>query len=260
MHPFLHLSGTYFIPTYILIISFTYCLCLVWAHRRAVQHGRSSNMTLDISLAVMIGGFIGARFMHVLYESPEIYIETPSRIFKFWEGGFVFYGGFIGALIASAVFLRSKRESFLDWADFFAPVLALGYALGRIACFMNGCCYGDLCDLPWAVEFNFPGLPVGARHPTQLYATVFELGTLSVLLFFEKRRTRMSFFKNAGSIFFTWLALHSMSRMIMEAFRDDYRGPAPGLSVSTWISIIILIVCLVMLFSKSLLNRSCQKA
>lgn len=248
MHPFLHLTGTFFVPTYLLVISFTYCLSLIWADRRAARFNRSRALTLDIALMIMIGGFLGARLFHVLYEAPEVYFENPVRIFKFWEGGFVFYGGFLGALLTSSIFLKIKKESFWQWADFYAPILALGYALGRIGCFMNGCCYGETCDLPWAVEFHTPGLPIGPRHPTQLYATFFELVTLTILLFTEKTKWLKQ--KRFGTLFCLWLALHAIGRLVMEAFRDDFRGPEFGLSISSWLSLTLLTIALAILVTK----------
>src|SRR5690606_9254272 len=102
---------------------------------------------------VMIGGFVGARLFHVFYEAWDVYRDNPWLIVQFWRGGFVFYGGFAGALVAAWMTLRLKKESFLEWANFFAPVIAVTYAIGRIGCFLNGCCYGDYCQWPWAVEF-----------------------------------------------------------------------------------------------------------
>lgn len=241
MYPFLRITEQFALPMYIFVLSLTYCVCLIWADHRAKKQGRSRNTALDIALMIMLGGFIGARLFHVFYESPEKYLAEPVEILKFWNGGFVFFGGFFGALAASVAFIKWKRESFLDWADFFAPILSLGYILGRFACFLNGCCYGALCDLPWAVEFNFPGLPVGPRHPTQLYASLFELFAFLIVLNREKAH-RKSSVAAAGGLFFTWLALHSVGRLIMEAFRDDFRGPTLGLSVSSWISVGLLVV------------------
>jgi phosphatidylglycerol---prolipoprotein diacylglyceryl transferase len=263
MHPFIHVTDTFNIPTYILLISLTYCLGLIWADRRAGEQGRSRNMALDIALAIMVGGFIGARLFHVFYEYPEVYLAEPARIFKFWEGGFVFYGGFIGAVVATYFFIKWRQESFWEWADFYAPVLAFGYAIGRLGCFFNGCCYGGLCDLPWAVEFTSPGLPGGLRHPTQLYATFFELVVLFVLLRLEKKwrgagagaevpSSHIASVLPPGTLFCAWLLLHSIGRLFMEHFREDFRGPELGLSVSSWFSIALFA------FSARTLFKNCH--
>ena len=126
-------------------------------------------------------------------------------------------------------------------------MLALGYGLGRLGCFLNGCCFGKLCELPWAVEFHYPGLPANLRHPTQLYATAWELGALVVLLLLEKYsdKVQQKVLRTQGALFFTWLALHAVGRLIMEQFRDDYRGAEPlGQSVATWWALAMLLLSL----------------
>ena len=157
--------------------------------RRAQQESLSRRILLDLSLVIMLGSFIGARTLHVLYEGLDYYLENPFQILMVWEGGFVFYGGAIGGLLGSAVFLRIRREDWRPWADLIAPVGAFGYGLGRLACFLNGCCYGKVCTFPWAV--NFPHL-WESRHPTQLYATFLEWGICLTLLFLERKKV---FFK-----------------------------------------------------------------
>ncbi|MCB0351653.1 MAG: prolipoprotein diacylglyceryl transferase [Bdellovibrionales bacterium] len=257
MYPFIVISDSLAIPTYLLTISLTYCLCILWVFIRAQKHPEiNPTVALDVCLSIMIGGLLGARSFHVLYENYEYYSQYPMDVFKLWQGGFVFYGGFIGALLATILFLRIRRESFWVWADFMAPVLAFGYALGRIGCFLNGCCFGRECTLPWAIEFSYTGLPTGLRHPTQLYATLWELGVVVVLLLLEWRRNVKPLDNHSdikadnpktattrtGQLFLLWLFLHSIGRLIMEHFRDDFRGENYlELSISSWMSIFIII-------------------
>lgn len=179
-------------------------------------------------MALMLGAVVGGRLLHVLYEEPGYYLENPLAVLKIWQGGFVFYGGLFGALATAAFWSRRYTVPMMRWADFFAPVLALGYALGRLGCFFNGCCHGRVCELPWAVA---------GRHPTQLYATSMELLALFALLAFERRKDR-----GLGSVFFLWLVLHALNRLVMEHFRDDDRGPTPlGFSLGTWVSLLLLL-------------------
>lgn len=193
----------------------------------------------------MVGALLGSRGLHIFYEDFDYYREHPLDVFKVWQGGFVFYGGLLGAFLGLLIFTRIKKESTWKWLDFYAPVTALGYAIGRIGCFLTGCCYGRECDLPWAIEFTLPGLPPGLRHPTQLYATFWELGVLALLLFWENRKrlgkTVPKFLRPPGSVFVVWLMLHGLGRLIMELFRDDYRGAEPyGISISAWISMALV--------------------
>ncbi len=187
----------------------------------------SSVFGLDLALVILISGVLGGRFLHIVYENLDLYIQYPLQIFKFWEGGFVFYGAVLFALISSYLFIKHKKEDFFIWADFFAPFLALSYVLGRGGCLIAGCCYGGYCDLPWAIE---------GRHPTQVYAMVTESLVLLFLLS-EKKRDNPK-----GIVFLYWLIGHALGRIIMEFYRDDFRGEFIfGISLSTWISYIIIL-------------------
>ena len=239
MYPLIPISESISIPTYLLIISLTYCFSIFWVLKRAQKFEYNTKLALDICLTIMIGGFIGARALHILYEEPSYYLENPLDIFKVWQGGFVFYGGAIAAFFSTAFLIKKRGENLFQWLDLFAPIAAGGYAMGRLACFFNGCCYGKACQLPWAVQFP-PSLhshETILRHPTQLYAFSWEIILLILLLLLEKRKT----LKTPGHLFLTWTSLHSIGRLIMETFRDDNRGHfILNQSISTWLSLIIL--------------------
>ncbi len=225
-----------FIPTYYVLTSLAFALSVLWVTKRAKLKKIDVTTVMDISLCLMIGGLIGGRLGHVLFEQPTLYIKNPLGIFKFWYGGFVFYGGFIGALIATLILKKFKPFDFLSMADLFTPVVAFGYGLGRLGCLFAGCCFGKPTALPWGITFpSWGDAPSGiALHPTQIYSTVWEWSALCVLMVIEKRCTRVS----AGFLFGVWLILHGLGRGIIEQFRDDFRGQNVfNLSVSTWISI-----------------------
>ncbi|HWU43113.1 MAG TPA: prolipoprotein diacylglyceryl transferase [Bdellovibrio sp.] len=221
-------------------------ICLLWITRRAKKFDLPIATILDLSLIIMVFGFVGGRLMHVFYESFDYYQEDFLRIFYFWDGGFVFYGGALLAAVFGALFLQFKdSQNFEKYLDALAPVLSLSYAMGRIACLFAGCCYGRFCDLPWAVE---------GRHPTQAYASLWEFATLFVLLGFESvsaKHRRPHKFGRSGNIFFLWMVLHGVGRLIMEYFRDDFRGPTWGISISSWLSFLIIILGLYLLLRRS---------
>lgn len=224
------------IPTYFIVVSLAFSICLVWLARRTDAQGLSRNQALDISLILMITGFIGARFVHIFFEEPFYYAEDLARVFEIWRGGFVWYGGALISGMAALIFMRRRKLDLGRWLDLFAPVLALGYMLGRVACWIVGCCYGDFCHL-------FEGMTF--RYPTQAFAVFWEGGVLALLLYLERarRRTRAPFWlqRYPGRLFSLWLMLHAIGRIIMEIFRADPRGPAPlGLSISTWISLALI--------------------
>jgi phosphatidylglycerol---prolipoprotein diacylglyceryl transferase len=231
MFPEIRFSENLVFPTYVLSISFLYCFLLLVVAKRAALKKFSVTMALDLAFVMMITGFLGGRLTHVFYEEFAYYSQDWMRVFRFWEGGFVFYGGFLAAWAACWIYLRVKKLSFFEWSNFYAPILALGYGLGRISCFLAGCCFGRTCDLPWSVM---------NRHPVQLYAVIWELSVFAFLLRLEK--------KSGRPLFLIWLALHAIGRLVMEYFRDDFRGSQPlGLSISTWISLVLLAASLSLL-------------
>ncbi len=251
MYPNITVGDAFWIPTFYLVLSLTASLCALWVVKRARRQERSVTQALDLGLALLVGGFLGARIFHVFYEEPQFYRQFPLEAFKLWHGGYVFYGGMIGALLTASLLLlwRHRQDfasQFWSWADFFAPIGALGYALGRLGCFLNGCCYGQACALPWALSFpshEYWGMEVVARHPTQIYALLWELAVLGILLTWERRPLLRPF---SGQVFLLWLSLHSLGRLFMELFRDDFRGPQllGGLSVSSALSWVFLTTAL----------------
>ncbi len=222
------------LPLYYLVISTIVCASLIWVRSRAIQQNFESRLVLDLSLMGLVSGFIGARLLHVIYEYPEIYWAQPWRVFDFGRGGYVYYGGLILGLFAPWLYLQMKKTVAINqYFDLVTPVISFGYAMGRIACFISGCCYGPVSDVFWAFQH---------RHPTPLYATFIELTILGLILFFEKNRERifLGFFKLSGRLFFIWLILHSTSRFFLEFWRDDFRGPQFLFSISGWISMILM--------------------
>lgn len=237
MKPFIDI-GFIHLPTFYLVMSLALLTVLSFLSSRIKKNKNFERKTaFDLALVIMIFGFIGGRLFHVVYEEPSYYIRFPLQIFQFWNGGYVYFGGMLSALIASRVFLNRKGEKFLRWADFMAPVLSLIYALGRLACLFEGCCYGKACDLPWSIN----GL-----HPTQLYMVIAELVVFNIII---KLKMRLE-----GQIFFTWLMLHSASRFAIEFYRNDDRGFMLGNFISISQIISILLIGLSLFFLKA--NRS----
>lgn len=235
MYPLIPITKSVALPTYYFILSLTVCLGLVWLTRRAQRLHLSRKISLDLSLIVMMSGFLGGRLFHIFYEDFSYYREDPWRALQIWNGGFVFYGGALLAGCLSLIYLYlTDKKHLKNYLDLFAPVLSLSYMLGRFACLFAGCCYGRYCELPWSIA---------GRHPTQAYAAIWELGVLLILLGIEKttpKTHQINSFKKNGALFFLWMILHGAGRLLMEAYREDFRGPSFGLSISSWISLVII--------------------
>lgn len=244
MYPVVGLTGGFELPTYLLMNSFVFSLGIVWVFKRAEKFNLDPRVALDLCLIGMIASFIGARAFHIVFEHPEVYLAEPSMIFKVWYGGFVFYGGMIGAVALTLLFCRLRKISFLTYADLFTLPLAFGYGLGRLGCLLAGCCYGLPTHLPWAVHFP-PGVEAPAfvgLHPTQIYSSLWSFAGFGLLVVFEaKTKSHNGGSVDAGQKFGFWLAWEGLGRIIVEQFRDDFRGPKVlNLSISTWISVLVL--------------------
>ena len=134
-----------------------------------------------------------------------------------WRGGLVFYGGLIGASLATILYAWKRKMPLWKLADTLAPSISLGYFFGRLGCLMNGCCYGRATDLPWAIHFpvGHASCPNGV-HPTELYESFLGLGLYAALAWWYRRK------KFDGQIFAVYLMCYAVLRASVESFRGDY--------------------------------------
>lgn len=244
--------GEFRIQSYFVVISLVLCLCVLWIPKRAEQRNMPGRRALDLFLVAMAGGLLGSRLLHVLWEEPTYYLENPWRVLDVINGGFVWYGGAIGAGLSIFAWLKFERDrDWREWFDFFAPITAFGYAGGRFACLLTGCCYGRVCSWPPFVDdgtFRYLDQTF-FRFPTQGFAVLWELAVGFFLLRYEKNRSgdrskksRQKTTVKPGHFFFMWLALHGLGRVIMEFLRDDPRGPSLGpMTISLGLSLGLLI-------------------
>jgi phosphatidylglycerol:prolipoprotein diacylglycerol transferase len=120
-------------------------------------------MIISLAFWLFLAGIAGARLFYIIeywseYQRPTAW-ETFKEVINFTKGGLVVFGSAIGAGLALAAFVYKHRLPGLALADLIAPSVMLGLALGRVGCFLNGCCYGGECDLPWKVQFPFGSPP-----------------------------------------------------------------------------------------------------
>ena len=244
-----------------MMLGFVFAMLL--ARPRAKRSGIDPQNIVDLALVILITGIAGARLFYVI-EFRDSITGTEGGLInmvKIWRGGLVFYGGFIAASLAVLAFCKWKKLSVPVVLDLIAPSLMVGLAFGRIGCFLNGCCYGRPCSMPWAV--NFPAdsfvhmppnaLPVGVHvHPVQLYSALGALVIYAVLEFLFYRKHR------AGAIALMVCVLYAIHRFTVEFFRADTLEPLQetgfldpdrihwqGLSTSQTVSIVIVAIALV---------------
>lgn len=240
MYPFIQIGSSIFLPSFFLVVSIAVSLSLVVYSKILIKKELDYSFHIHLALVLMLSGFVGGRLTHVLIEQPRYYLMSPEKIFYLWEGGYVFFGGLIGATLAGLYYYHRQFKSWKmiePTLDSLAAPTALAYSLGRIGCLLSGCCYGQLTNVSWAVDH---------RHPTQIYATLWEFGVFCILMGLAQRTPKLQ----DGKIFWTWLGLHGVGRFWIELLRDDFRGPNFIFSVSGWVSLVLVMMSLYFLCQK----------
>jgi phosphatidylglycerol:prolipoprotein diacylglycerol transferase len=225
------------------------CGAALWlATRRARREGLDPESISDLAIWLFAGGFIGARILFIV-QNPGAVTSWIDAL-KVWQGGIIFYGCILGGLTGSLIYWARRRFPFLATADAVAPALAVGAAIGRIGCFLNGCCYGETCNLPWAVTFPSESyawirhveagwiapwatrsLPV---HPKQLYLALGGLALFALLTVYYPRRRR------DGEVMALLMIAYPITRFATEFFRGDAEGWYGGLTISQYISLALI--------------------
>ena len=230
-----------------------FCACAsalamaVWRTRREKV---ITEAVYELATWLFLGGVIGARLFFFI-QHPEAF-HRVGDLFRTWEGGNVFYGCILGGLTGSILYWLRRPFPFLRMCDVAAPAVAIGAAVGRIGCFLNGCCHGSDCELPWSVRFPAgshawmrqinagqidPGdalsLPV---HPTQLYSAGAGLVLLGLLLQFARRRSRVP-----GEVMALLMVVYPLTRWPIEAIRSDEPAAFLGMSWAQNISVLLLL-------------------
>lgn len=217
---------------------------LLYLYLEVKRRGENPEHAFDLMFYGFIAGIIGSRLLEVAVQWPR-YAARPLDIFKIWQGGLTYYGGFLAVIATCLVYFRIHRLPLAKWSDIMAPVAMISLGFGRIGCFLNGCCYGRPApNLPWAVVFPSGVLPVPLDgvpvHPTQLYEMLaaFSIAGLAILL--ERRPHR------PGLVIWTTILLYAVARFLLEYLRLDPRGGIAtlGLSTSQAISLPLALVSL----------------
>lgn len=246
MHPVLFSLGPFTLYAYGLFLALGFFAGLMVSRREAGLLGENPDTVTDIVFYLIIFGVLGGRLFFIL-TNLQSFIKHPMNVFRVWEGGLVFYGGFIFAALSVFVYTKIKKISLWKYADILAPGLAIGHALGRIGCLMAGCCYGRQCDLPWAIVFHNHNslapleIPL---HPTQIYEALSNLAIFGALMAFRRKK------QVDGQVFWVYVFLYGVMRIVIEFFRGDDRGDFlfGVVSVSQSIGILMILASVFMHF------------
>jgi phosphatidylglycerol---prolipoprotein diacylglyceryl transferase len=233
--------GDFYIPTYGVMVALAFLIGLWVTLKQARRAGMNPELVTNLVVYSALAGMLGAKLLMIVFDWDH-FSKNPGDIFSVstLQAAGVFQGGLILAIMVAFFYLRHHKMAWLPTFDVFAPGIALGHGIGRIGCFAAGCCWGDRCDLPWAVTFRNPeanaltGVPLyEALHPSQLY----ELGTEGLLFAFLW--WRISKPHKSGSIIGQYLVFSSIARFLIEFTRHHEQALPFGLplSITQWIAI-----------------------
>ena len=234
MHPILFTLGPLTIYTYG-VMMVTAFLAGTWLAAHAAEalpaqvRAISADQMLDFTSLSLLAGLAGGRLLYIFLQW-RFFLEAPLEVFALWHGGLVWYGGFLGGMLGAWFYTRASRLSYLRVMDQFIPFLALGHAIGRVGCFLNGCCYGRPTTAWCGV--TFPG-QMKAVLPTQL----FEATGLFFLYIALRLLQRPAMLRAPGRVLGAYLMGYAALRFALEYSRGDQAIWWMGLTLAQLISV-----------------------
>ena len=258
MFPVLFEIGGFQVTSFGVMMALAFVVTGWLTGRELKRRGENPEHAWDLAGYAAIFGILGAKLYYMLLHWPETAADPWGALTS--RAGLVWYGSLIGG--AAGVLWRIHRLKLpvLTFGDAIGPAIALGYAIGRVGCFLVGDDWGRPTDLPWAVRFpegappttaenlrafgvdvpaSVPGDTVLAVHPTQLYETAMSLVVFAILWRLRRR------FATPGTIMFLWIALSGVERFVVEFFRakdDRFFGP---FSLAQVISLLLVAIGIV---------------
>ena len=236
MHPILFVIGPLTIYSFGFMLAVAVVICSYLFSRDAQKAGISKDAAYDFAFWVALAGVVGSRIFYI-FLNLDYFIESPLEIFQLQHGGLAWQGGLILGGISAYIYLRKKKLAILKFMDIAAPYAALGQAIGRVGCFLNGCCYGTHAD--WGPYFPVEN---DHLHPTQMY----ESAGLVIIFFILKSLNRGG--QKEGSASAMYFMLAASLRFVVQFFRYDYEPIAMGLGIFQWICAVVFCAALYVFF------------
>lgn len=233
MYPELFRIGNFVISSYGVMVALAFLVGYGVAEREFKRLGLPLRLLEELGVAIPIAAIVGAKLLYIVENVPlsEFLAHPVPHLFS--RGGLTFYGGFFGGFLAAFLVVRRYPVSWRMLLGSLSPSLALGYAIGRVGCFLVGDDYGKRSDLPWAMAFPRGAPPtidpvtgeVYRVHPTQLYEIALSLVIFAVLWRIRKAWTP----ERLGGLY---LVLAGSERFLVEFLRVTTPSFIPGLSVA----------------------------
>lgn len=248
MHPVLIKLGSFTIYSYGFMVAIAFFSGILVTLYYAQKEKIDKEIVMDLAVYVLIASIVGARLLYVVGQWDQ-YRDNLLEIIMLQKGGLVVIGGIIGAIMVTSYFAKKHRIAFLKLFDLCTPGTILGLGIGRIGCFLNGCCFGLPTDTFCSVTF-----PVGALadsyyhglalHPTQIYDLLMLLAAFAVLVRVYARK------KYSGQVFYWGLLLYAIARFTVELFRYSPMH-FMNLTPSQWMVIGFALVAIVALIKNA---------
>ena len=233
MHPIICQIGAFTVYSYGLTLALAFFIASWLAVRRAAKTGVDPDIISGVCFIAVVSGIAGARALFVL-DNLRFYISHPLEILMLQHGGLSWFGGMLLAILCACLYLKRKKISVYTVLDLLAPFVVLAQAIGRIGCFLNGCCYGRPSRF---------GIYVDASHealiPTQIYSALMLLMIFVFLRFMQERPGL-----KAGTVFFLYILLYSLKRFFIEFFRGDNSPVLWNLTLFQLFSVALFVVAL----------------
>jgi len=207
-------------------------ICSFLLGKDAERQGFPREKIYDLIFWVVLSGIVGCRIFFV-FLNLSYFQENPWEIWMIHRGGLAWQGGLILGGITAFIYMRAKNLPILKTFDLLAPYIALGHAIGRLGCFLNGCCYGR--EVSWGIYFPVHDAHL---HPTQLY----EAASLLLIFFLLKNYQKKTV--SIGHVFIAYLLLSSLQRFFVEFFRADHTSVWGTLSIFQLVSLGIFFIAL----------------
>ena len=234
MYPYLDLFGRS-VSAYMLsaIVGIVFALGLALLRRRAARFHTGAEDILFTVMVAVVGALFGAKAFQlagfILRDGGSAGFWTLEHWKTLLPGVGVFYGGLIGGFAAVLIYIRKYKLDFWDVTDIMVPCVLLFCTFGRIGCFLAGCCYG--CQADWGIV---PQHGLEPLVPVQLFEAGFTLLTMAAFLIFRPER------KRPGVLLPLYILIYAAGRFVLEFFRGDMHRGVYLLSVSQWISLLMI--------------------
>lgn len=237
MHPVLLTIGPVTVYSFGFMLAVAVITCSYLMAKDAVRAGIVKDAVYDFVFWAALSGILGARVFYILLDL-DFFMNNPLELWKIQNGGLAWQGGLILGFAAAFIFLKRRNLPVFRFLDMASPYAALGQAIGRIGCFLNGCCHGSHAH--WG-----PFCPVhqDRLHPTQIYES---LGLLAVFVLLRQLNRHGH---PAGRTLAVYFMLASALRFAVQFFRYDYDPIFLGIGLFQLICVVVFLASAVFFFS-----------